>query len=430
MKSLRIVFLFITSSVFAQVNFQEGYFIDNSNTKVECFIKNLDWKRNPQTITYRLTKDASEETLSSSQLKEFRIYETDNFYRRYTINKELVGLFIEEMQLSTNFVLLKVLVDGQFNLYELHTNSNYYFFYKKKAELVLLDYKKTVDKNNTIRESSKFKKQLYDNFKCDDFKLKDYSNLRYNSTNLSDFFSEFNECYGGEYVNLQNQRTKAKVSFKVRGGLNLISSQTNKNSYILSYTIPPWSANPISQDVSKSFTGVEKYDSSNNFSLGIELEVRLPFVQNKWSVFAAPNYQNVSETYGSASFSETNIADFKITSNLSYSFIQIPIGLRRYFYVNDRLEIYANIAYIQNLVLSSDESTQISDVPTSSRPYSFGAKVNRETASSSGGSLGIGFVFLGKYGLDINYYGLNLNLKDDFQLNMKGIAINASYTIL
>ena len=119
---------------------------------------------------------------------------------------------------------------------------------------------------------------------------------------------------------------------------------------------------PFGEDVVKSFGGVEDYNTNNNFSFGVELEVRLPFDQNNWSVFISPNYQNVSEIVGRKSFSEPNVANFDIMSSLSYSFIQIPIGFRHYFDVNDKLEIYAHLAYAQNIVLDFDQSTQVESV--------------------------------------------------------------------
>ncbi|WP_179005313.1 outer membrane beta-barrel protein [Winogradskyella forsetii] len=415
----------------AQVNFQKGYLIDNSNNKIECFIKNLDWKKNPEFITYRLTDDSSEETLTSSQLKEFRIYDTDNFYRRHTVNKKLIGPLYEDLQLRTNIFLLKVLVDSQSDLYELYTNGKYYFFYEKSNDLVFLDYKKTVDENNIIKENAKFKKQLYDNFKCDDFSLDDYSNLRYNSTNLSEFFSEVNQCYGIEYLNFHIQRTRPKISFRLSGGLNLNSSLNNENasSYVLSYSIPPFSGNPQGEDVVRNYEGIDNYKTNNNFSLGVEAEVRLPFDQNNWSGFIALNYQNVSQIEGDKNFSEPSVANFDVSSYILYSFIQIPLGVRRYFDINDKIEIYAHLAYTQNVILSTDYSTQVSEVPTSSRDYDFRSRANREKTSNSGGYFGIGLNFLGRYALDINYYALNLSIDDDYQVRMKGIGINALYTI-
>lgn len=431
MKPQIIIFFLFSIVTNAQVDFQKGYIIDNSKNKFECLIKNNDWKRSPTYLTYKLSDSSSEETLLFNQLKEFRILGTDNFFKRYTISKNIVGSFYEEMQLESDSVLLRVLVDGHVDLLEFHNNGRYYFFYESEDELVFLDYKKTVDENNIVRENAKFKRQLFDNFKCKEFTVKDYSSLRYNSTNLSDFFSEYNICSGSDYINLHSKRTKPKLRLKVRGGMNLNSSliNNNANSYVLSYTIPPFSGNPEGEDVVKTFEGVEDYKVKNNFFFGIEFEARLPFGQNNWSVFLSPAYHSVSKIEGKESFSEPNVTNAEVFSSLSYSFMQVPVGIRHYFDVSGNLEIYVHLSYSQNFVLASDYSTQINDVATSSRPYSLVSRANRGKKSNSGGSFGIGLTFLEKYALDINYYSLGLSLSGDYQVNMRGFAINASVTI-
>ena len=35
---------------YSQINFDKGYFINDSNQKVDCLIKNIDWKNNPTEI--------------------------------------------------------------------------------------------------------------------------------------------------------------------------------------------------------------------------------------------------------------------------------------------------------------------------------------------------------------------------------------------
>ena len=37
----------LTVNVYSQISLEEGYYIDNSNQKINCLIKNLDWKNNP-----------------------------------------------------------------------------------------------------------------------------------------------------------------------------------------------------------------------------------------------------------------------------------------------------------------------------------------------------------------------------------------------
>ncbi|GAB5565684.1 MAG: hypothetical protein Wins2KO_27470 [Winogradskyella sp.] len=429
MKIFTLLLLF-SLPLYSQVNFQKGYIIDNSNNKIECLIKNKDWKKSPEEIIYKLSDNSREEKISLSELKEFRIQNTDNFYKRRSVNKQLVGSFWEEMKLSNDMVLLRVLVEGQSDLLEVHTNGKYYFFYERDDVLVMLDYERTVDENNKIKENAKYKKQLYDNFKCKNFTLKDYSSLRYNSTKLSDFFSEYNDCMGQGYTNLHKKRTKTKIKLKLKGGMNFNSSVTDKASgYLLSYTTPPFSGSPFGEDVVRNYGGISNYNVSNYSSFGFELEMRLPFGQNNWSLFIAPNYHNIQEVEESIAFTEPNIANFEITSTLSYSFIQAPLGIRHYFDISDNLELFSQLAYSQSIIMSSSQNTVIEEESISPTPYFFRRKANMDKKSNSGGFFGIGLTYANKYMVEINYYSLGINLDDDYQMNMKGFSVNAAFTI-
>ena len=54
MKSLTVImllFLIVTES-FGQIKYEKGYFINNENKKIECLIKNKDWKNNPSEFSY------------------------------------------------------------------------------------------------------------------------------------------------------------------------------------------------------------------------------------------------------------------------------------------------------------------------------------------------------------------------------------------
>lgn len=428
MKFPILIFLLFSVFINAQVNFEKGYIIDNNNKKVECYIKNIEWERRPKRVTYKLSENSALKTLSIDQLKEFRVVDTDQFYKRYTITKELIRETFEETGILENVVFLRVLVDGNSDLLEYFNDNKDYFFYEKEGNLIYLEYKKFIDENNIIRENNRFKKQLYDNFNCSNFSLADYSNLSYTNTNLSKFFSNYNKCIGEDYLNVHKARTKLKFNFKLKGGLNLNSRQTNETNYLVSYNIPQ-GAIEFEQSIGK----IESYDTNNNLQFGVELELRLPFHKNNWSLFMAPNYQNISEIDGSKSYSEPNdpnTLDLRMTSNLSYSFIQIPIGFRRYFDVNNKFEIYTHIAYTQNIVLSSNESIEIDVINDTTISFDLEAQsVSLASKNNSGVYFGLGLNFLNKYAVEINYYSTNINLNSKNNASMKGFAINASYLL-
>ncbi|MBU2930176.1 PorT family protein [Winogradskyella psychrotolerans] len=427
-----VLFLFLLSStaIFSQINFQEGYFIDKDNHKVSCLIENKDLERSPTYIDYKLSENSEIITIPISELKEFRIIGTDQFYVKYNVDEQLVGDMFGEMDIIDNIAFLRVLVDGDDDLLEYYNHrGNYFYFYEKNNILVYLEYKKYIDENNIIRENELFKKQLFDGFKCTKFTLEVYSKISYNAKDLSNFFSDYNECIGEDYLNVYDQRTKAKFNFKLKGGLNLITHPTNDTNYLSSYSIQEGST-----EVNRSIGRIEDYDTAFNLNFGVELELRLTYQNNNWSIFVSPNYQNVSEIKGVKSYFEPNqpagSGPVKITSDLSYSFIQIPIGLRRYFYGNNEYGIYVHLAYSLNITLNSEESIQTNIVNDSNIFYDLKPDTqNRGSKNNHGFHFGIGLNYLNKYAMEINYYSVGVNLDSGNNAGLKGVALNASYTL-
>jgi len=71
-----LFFLFTTlifANSFGQITFEKGYFIDNNNNRVECLIKNNDWKEKPKEFEYKLNENADPETGSTNTVKEFGV---------------------------------------------------------------------------------------------------------------------------------------------------------------------------------------------------------------------------------------------------------------------------------------------------------------------------------------------------------------------
>ena len=63
----------ITINLSAQITFEKGYFLDNEGNKTICSIKNIDWKNNPTSITYRLHENSTS-IKTIDEIQEFGIY--------------------------------------------------------------------------------------------------------------------------------------------------------------------------------------------------------------------------------------------------------------------------------------------------------------------------------------------------------------------
>ena len=114
---LLLISQFILVGLSAQISFEQGYFIDNEGTKTICSIKNIDWRNNPSSITYRFD-DNSPSVKTLDQIQEFGI-DGISKYTRSVIQLDMSSTNINNLSFDKNpefvqdAVLLKVLVEGE-----------------------------------------------------------------------------------------------------------------------------------------------------------------------------------------------------------------------------------------------------------------------------------------------------------------------------
>jgi hypothetical protein len=319
MKKIALILLLLTVSFnYAQNTFQKGYIITNENKKTECFIKNEGWTNNPNQFKYKKTLDSPNLKADLNTVKEFGI-ENVFKYRRFEVEIDKSSSYTKKL---TNFrysvfekeiVFLKLLVAGDAELYSYRRSELIRFFYKKKNSLKQLEYKKYLSPNNKVRENINYKKQLRDYFKCN---VINTSQIDYDKKYLVRFFINYNLCK--KSPNLINYAQKEKSKSKLNLYLNLGFSINNTNLQI------PGSLNNIERNI--NFSGAVA------FSTGIELEYIMPFNNNKWSVFIAPSYQ----TFQAETIVQHPFLTFQNSIyNFSYSALELPVGIRHYFFLNN-----------------------------------------------------------------------------------------------
>ena len=70
-----LLFLFALCAVqsFSQNVFDQGFFIDENNQRVNCQIKAFDWVNNPTQFEYKLSTDEPVKTATMKLVKEFGV---------------------------------------------------------------------------------------------------------------------------------------------------------------------------------------------------------------------------------------------------------------------------------------------------------------------------------------------------------------------
>jgi hypothetical protein len=77
---LALLALFCINS-YSQIVFENGYFINESNQKIDCLIKNIDWEYNPGKFEYKLLQDDFVRTAEIQDVNEFGIYGVSKYIK-------------------------------------------------------------------------------------------------------------------------------------------------------------------------------------------------------------------------------------------------------------------------------------------------------------------------------------------------------------
>lgn len=316
---ITLVLILIALCSNAQITYEKGYFIDNQNNRVECLIKNNDWKNNPKEFEYKLTEHANSETGSFRTVKEFGVYGYSKFVKADT-KIDLSSMTAASLSKDRNpewsqeLIFLKVLVEGKATLYYFERDGLIRFFYSlSDSAAKQLIYKEFVSDNGKVSGNITFRGQLWNDLKCATTKMSDVESINYRKNELEKYFRKYNECNGSLSQDYNRKEKKNLFHLKIAPGINYASTKEllSGTTYI---------------DFGKKIT----------YSLGLEAELVLPFNKNKWSLIFEPTYQYFkSET-------ERNLH----TVSMDYKSMECQIGLRHYFFLNQYLKLFVNAEYL------------------------------------------------------------------------------------
>lgn len=150
-KLLFILTIILTTHCFSQISFESGYYIDNSNQKIKCLIKNIDWKNNPTQFKYKLTKTSDAKEITIKSVKEFGIDNVSK-YIRCSVNIDKSSEYLNKLSndkeplFNEEELFLKVLIEGEASLYHYSEDGNLKrFFYDTQntniKQLIFKSYK-------------------------------------------------------------------------------------------------------------------------------------------------------------------------------------------------------------------------------------------------------------------------------------------------
>lgn len=374
--------LFLSSFSLAQVKFEKGYVIDKKDNKKEVYIKNMDWEITPSSFYYKLDNNSKEVVGSLSDTKEFGIYGKTK-YVFYNGNIDISSTDLSnlssqyEPEYKNSSVFLKELTSGNKRLYTFHgINNASKFFYsdEENPEIKPLIYKKYYLEGNESRIATNdtYIKQLEDIFKNDP-KIKSLiTKAKYNEKSLLQIFT-YNSPQ--DIKNNLNKGEDKKINFglNIRPGINFYS--------------PIKTTNLISQG--------DNFPSTTNFRLGVEAVITLPFNRNKWAIIVEP-------TYSAHTFKEVTAVSYNSLYSMgmdSYSFINIPIGIRHSMFLNENSKFFVN-ASINSFRFNTGNAKNID--------FYYNGTIFDKTPLSSNQifksmSFGGGYTYKNKYTVEVRY---------------------------
>ena len=379
----------------AQIEYQQGYFIDNNDQKTECLIKNVDWAVNPTKFKYKLN-DAGE--ISETDINAVKEFSVANLrYLRAIVDIDQSPRDLKKLDNNrfpvwkTETVFLKALVQGKAILYHYQTREFERFFFSVDGNPVKqLIYKEYLTLSNQgsyttykglqqVQINGSYMNQLEKEVSCGE-KSKKPRTLKFNKTNLTAYFINYNVCNGEAPIVSDKNYRKTTVHLKITPGIDYSYLDLRENG---------------------GYNRKNAYDKKLNGRLGFEIEIVLPTNRNKWAVMVEPTYQSYI------------ISDREV----SYKSLELPIGLRHYLFLttNTRVHINAGLVVDQPIQNSVKVSTLLV----------------KSTTPKLNGFLGIGFDYK-RFSVEGRYYSKRTGLTNDvsYFMDYRKSSVIFGYRIL
>jgi len=319
--------ILITTLVFAQNNYEKGYLINQEGQRIDCLIKNDDWKNNPTSFKYKLSESGAQQKGKIETVQEFAITGHAK-YKRSTVQLDRSSSQFNSLTSTKNpiykkeTVFLKALVEGPANLYMFEaTNVNQYFYSLADGEMVPLVYKEYLSPTNKILTNHKYKSQLFSALNCNNEAAALIKKISFNREDLLKYFTRYNSCQGvtSSYV---NKAKKLSFGLSIRPGISAGS---------ITLTNPGFLA---------SITSTTDYGNVSPFRVGIEAEIFFSFNNRRLSIIAEPTLSLLS--------TEKEVEDYGLIT-IKMNTFEIPFGVRYYFPISSKGKLYLNAGINLNL---------------------------------------------------------------------------------
>jgi len=396
-KLLLIALLFISAtSAFAQSAFMPGYFIDNTGTRTEGFIRNGDRLVNPSQFEYKLTEGAATEIGMLSEIKEFGILNTIHKYQRFKVNIDRSGDDINnlspvrEPEFKEETLFLRVLVEGEATLYYYAERGGLkrFFFNVNGSEVEQLIYKRYSQNQSLLGTNEEYKKQLFTALSCQSVSGKAIDDLFYQQTDLVRLFKNYNACVGSDVVDYTNMKKKGRFGLAVKAGVNVSALESEQFIRIYSF---------------KEFRSAT-HDRVVSPQASIEAAYTFAFNNGKLSVFIEPTYQQFKYADDLSYVTQLEsgyMFTYKGSINVDYSHITIPVGIRYAVVATENSRFSLHGAVGANFLVNKTGTYKGTRVFNNGQDLNFQGRKHFQTPSFI---LGMGYKYRDRFSLEAGYH--------------------------
>ncbi|MEP2935950.1 MAG: hypothetical protein ABJM06_13935 [Gilvibacter sp.] len=325
--------LFICTAMVAQSDYLPGHYINSANQKVTGFIKNEDWKASPNSIQFKATAQGNRQTISIGQMNGFSITGVDAYVKRtFELDVSTDNLnnltYSKEPVFETRTGMLKELASGAASLYYYEKEGiKEYFYSKGDTEFEPLVHVRYLV-GDKVTSNDRYKQQLLNALNdCAKLTESDFVKLNYKRSALTKIFDKYNGCNDASYNSRIGSGTSTSFNLNLYAGANFSNFS-------------------LTNDLSATRGG--DFGSNTALRFGVELEAILPFNNGSWAVFTGLAKNTAYESTIVQQLSSANTPEQNVT--LTYSSINIPIGVRYYIAAGDASRVSLNLGYMFDVV--------------------------------------------------------------------------------
>lgn len=372
-----LCFLVVNNSLSAQKDYQPAYIISLQGDSIQGFLDYRNWSINPKEINFKTSENGAIKTYAPIEIKAFGI--ASDHYISAVVEREISSTNISQLKQSPDFNLqldtcfLQVIYSGEKSLYfHKHNTAKENFYINEDGKIELLKYKKYLKDVNKIKENKSYIAQLMNYLDKEPEIAALASNTSYNRKSLSRLFAAY---YTATNKSIDYIKKKEPITSKFGITLGLRST-----GFTFSSSSPDFFNAAIQHNE----------DRSNKISAGVTLELVLPRMQKKLSIYNELIYSSYNTKSTSRQIEHDSLY-YDLSSELGLTYIRLN-NLIRYSYPLKSMKIFANVGVANAIAIqtknelttvktfytqvTTEDSNLIDDIRKHEQAFLLGAGMN------------------------------------------------------